>query len=232
MFAIANACLLSYISSASTQNPSDKKNGSIVIRNAIEFPVKSDPPLISVEYSYSFNGMKTVHVEGFGEAPSSAELSYLTRSNKIRILALDGSLLGEASIENVKRPKSSNADDLETNFTGVFVREEQYVGSEHFAIHLMKVMERQFPDGSERYEKDRITYCRSTPRLLRVGRLQVKVSVLVSYPHGDLARPTFQIQYRAMEKPSHDTWAVVSTEDAKKERDKFLDKLIAALRGD
>jgi hypothetical protein len=224
---VSVVCVLSLVVAAQAQAPAAS---AITVRRAVEVPQSSGAALISVEYSYNFAGAGVVHVDGFGDAPEAATLAYLTRDRTIRIRRRDGTILGETQIGTPQKSAGASTD-IQTSFPAGFELERPYRGQQLFAVHLSDVMQTRFPAGTERLESDGFSLCRSPYKTLIAGRLQVRISVVVSFPYKRGDSQWFKVAYRVEERPSHDVWRDTLTQKGEELRDTFLTELVRALEG-
>lgn len=209
----------------------DTPKGSISVRTAVALKSAVGPELLRVSYDYSVPVETVVHIDGFGDVPPSGSLSYVTASRTIRIRRLDGALLAAVEIAGAQVAMGAPGAELETAFVGGPTRERPYHGVAPFALHLLRVLEAKFPDGSERYEQDGVIFARTTARVLVAGTRRVKVSLKVSYPHTVAGTKMFKVAYQAYERPAKDTWGDLETTEGREALGKFLDEVVAALAG-
>ena len=199
--------------------------GALTVSSVIS--VRTTDPVVALHYTYSFPSEPAVVVDGFGMAPNSGDLTYLTRDKTIRIRTLQGAILAERTLPPASIAMGDDEPvDLGHDFDEA-VREVQFHDSKLFSVNLTKTLGATFPFGVERRRQDDLYIAVTTYQSFSVTRyVTLRVSVRVSYPHGTKDAPTVWLQYSAFEKPAKDAAGPVTSAAAKDRLAALLNELV------
>ena len=201
--AVAIAILVGVGSAAATE-------GNVKLSSAVEV-LTDDGVVYRVAYEYSFPNRDTVYIDGVGTVPAQGRLAYLSSGDVIQFFdSFGGQTLRTVEIEDPIQFMGGDAADLprESDFPEGY-RQGRWAGDMPFAMVVLKVLDRFFPNGYRAYRRAEqqhfLTMFATLPVVSK--RVRAKVALLVSSPA--VANPrnvTFTVQFSARERRSHSEW--------------------------